>query len=127
MSVNSMGFCCCFYLCYQCLKDIIYDYFFFFFVIQKLIAHSSNSKSGSSLQGVEGYWIWVVLFVFYSCLLSCFLFRDWNRNMHFLKSVKAIIICCLPVFFINSGNKMKLKECLFNGVLLKNSYVLKYV
>lgn len=47
--------------------------------------------------------------------------------MHLLKAVKAIIICCLPVFFINSGNKMKLKECLFNGVLLKNSYVLKYV
>lgn len=95
MSVDFMGFCCCFYLQYQCLKGIIYDIFFCNTEINTVLAHSSNSELGSILQGVESCWIRVFLFVFKVVYLAAFCFRDWNRNMHLLKAVKAMIICCL--------------------------------
>jgi len=95
MSVDSMGFCSCFYLHCQCLKDI-YDVFFLRNTeINTVLAHSSNSKLGSILQGVESCWIWMFLFIFTVVYLAAFCFRDQNRNIHLLKGVKAIIICCL--------------------------------
>lgn len=48
--------------------------------------------------------MYLVGFVFRVVYLDAFCLRDWNRNMHFLKAVKAVIAVCLQVFFISSGN-----------------------